>query len=381
MNKKAAAPVLWVTSMFLCLAICFDLAGLVAPDKSFSETENRMLAQFPKITAAGLADGSFGEDTESYLSDQFAYRDVWASLSFFVKHSLFGQREMDGVYIGDDGYLIMKPSAYDQDALNTKLNAVNAVAGKYEAVRQYMAVIPNAVTVLRDKMPPYAPVSEQPGQLDQIASSLKGVTFCDVTDAFEQHRNEELFYHTDHHWTTYGAYLAFCEIAPLLEIDPESFRYRVHRISERFEGTLASKSGSHQYKDVMEIYVPKTETPLSVVYSDKDDMRGTLYEREYLDTKDQYAVFLGGNHPTVDIRTTAQTGRTLLLVKDSYANCFVPFLTPYFDRIVVVDPRYCYDTVDMMIKENDVTDLLYLYNADTFMSDTSLTDFLEIQDE
>ena len=372
---------LWITCMFMCIVICFDIVSLVIPDKQFSETENRMLAGLPEITAEGLYDGSLGEDTEKYMSDQFAYRDTWASISFFVRNTIFNQSEMNGVYIGSDGYLMLIPSEYDQDALSRKIDAINTVAKNYINVNQCISVIPNAAAIMRNKMPEYAKKSGQIQKIKEICDSLHGIKTCNVSSTFKLHRNEELYYHTDHHWTTYGAYLAFCEIAPTLDIDPSGFRYNVHRVSESFEGTLASKSGCHKYKDIIEIYVPKNETPVSVTYSDRDEVKGTIYETEPLGTKDQYAVFLGGNHPVVTIRTTAETDRTLLLIKDSYANCFVQFLIPYFDQIIIVDPRYCFDTVDMFISQNDVTDILYLYNADTFMTDTSLTDFLSFSVE
>ncbi len=375
-NHQSKKTLLWTTCMFLCIVICFDIVSLIIPDRQFSETENRMLAGPPEITGEGLIDGGFGEDTAKYLSDQFAYRDTWASMSFFVRHTIFHQNEMNGVYIGSDGYLMLIPSEYDPDALRQKLDAVNLVAKKYIHVNQCISVIPNAAAIMRNKLPEYARKSGQIQKIREINDSLHGIKTCDVSGTFRQHRDEELYYHTDHIWTTYGAYLAFREIAPMLHIDPDSFSYTIQRVSESFDGTLASKSGCHQYKDVIEIYAPKKETPVSVHYSEIDGMKGTIYESSFLSTKDQYAVFLGGNHPMVTIRTTAGTDRTLLLIKDSYANCFVQFLLPYFDQIILIDPRYCFDTVDMIITQNDVTDLLYLYNADTFMTDTSLTDFL-----
>jgi len=102
----------------------------------------------------------------------------------------------------------------------------------------------------------------------------------------------------------------------------------------------------------------------------------SFYNLDALKSKDHYTVFFGGNHPRVDITTTADTGRCLLLLKDSYANCFVPFLYPYFDHITMVDPRYYYDNLENIISSEAVTDVLFLYNLDTFLSDTSLADVL-----
>ena len=177
------------------------------------------------------------------------------------------------------------------------------------------------------------------------------------------------------------AYLAFTAIASDMQIQADDTQYDIYTVSDSFQGTLSSKSGSHGYNDTIEIYVPKGEHPISVRYSDGTETSGSIYQKDFLNTKDKYALFLGGNHPIVTITTTADTDRTLMLIKDSYANCFAQFLTPYFDQIIIVDPRYCYDSVDMLINQYEITDLLYLYNADTFMTDTSLTDFLTLESD
>ena len=368
---------LWITCLFLCMAICFDIIAFVTPDKEFSETENRMLAQLPKITGKNLSDGSFCENTEKYLSDQFAYRDAWSSISFFIRHSVFRQSEINGVYTGKDNYLMLIPSA--PRGLEQKLDSINAVTQRYHELNHCMAVIPNAVTVMTDKLPLFVPPSRQPEQLSATADALQGIHFCDVTRWLQSHSDEDLYYHTDHHWTSRGAYLSFRSIASSLQIDPDSVSFDIYTVSEDFQGTLASKCGSHGFHDKIEIYVPKGNMPLSVKYSDSSETKGTVYQKEYLDTKDKYALFLGGNHPIVTVTTTADTDRSLLLIKDSYANCFVQFLTPYFDQIIIVDPRYCYDSIDAVINQYRITDLLYLYNADTFMTDTSLSDFLMLE--
>ena len=103
----------------------------------------------------------------------------------------------------------------------------------------------------------------------------------------------------------------------------------------------------------------------------------SMYESSALDQKDQYEVFFGGNHSRIDITTPVEENKNLLIFKDSYANCFIPFLQPYFRSIIVVDPRYYYDDVDRLVTDNSITDILFLYNVDTFMTDTSLADVLE----
>ena len=107
---------------------------------------------------------------------------------------------------------------------------------------------------------------------------------------------------------------------------------------------------------------------------------GTIYDRSALDQKDKYTVFFGGNYPRVDVYTTAETGKTLLLFKDSYANCLMQFLYPYYDHIILIDPRYYYDNVESVISREQVTDVLFLYNANTYFEDTSLADVLNVSE-
>ena len=157
---------------------------------------------------------------------------------------------------------------------------------------------------------------------------------------------------------------------------PDASGYEVYPVSNTFEGTLSSKSGSHKAQDTVEIYVPNSDIDYYVTYADTGENVSSLYSRASLDQKDHYTVFFGGNHPRLDITTTADTGRALLVFKDSYANCMAQFLYPYFDHITVIDPRYFYDNVELVMKSESITDVLWLYNLDTFNGDTSLADVL-----
>jgi hypothetical protein len=169
-------------------------------------------------------------------------------------------------------------------------------------------------------------------------------------------------------------------MAPTLGISaPALDSYTVYSVSDSFEGTLSSRTGSHAARDRVDIYVPKTEVSYSVNYVDSQKRVASLYNRAALEQKDHYTVFFGGNHGRVDITTTAETGRCLLLLKDSYANCFVQFLYPHYDRILMVDPRYYYGDLENLISSQSVTDVLYLYNLDTFLSDSSLADVLGVE--
>jgi len=348
--------------------------SLLIPDKAFSESENRSLAQRP--TKADLLDGTYLQDLGDYFADQFPGRDFWMTVNLGF-NKLLGQRESSGVYLGSDDYLMQIPGEPNTLQAQRNLEAVNRFVEKYPELNTVMTVAPNAVTVHADKLPANAPVRDQRQDLAHIRQGLKGVRFVDVTDTLTAHADEYLFYKTDHHWTSLGAYYAFTQIAASLDITPPALStYTVYPVSVTFEGTLSSKSGSHAALDTVEIFVPDTQIEYYVTYGDSGEMISSLYHRPALEVKDHYTVFFGGNYPRVDITTSADTERSLLVFKDSYANCMIQFLYPYFDRIIMIDPRYYYDNVDLVIKSQNITDVLFLYNLDTYLADASLADVL-----
>ena len=369
-NRRLQAE--WLATLLVVVVAAFVVLGIVLPDKDFSESENRGLAQFPELSE------NFLPDLGSYVADQFPGRDLWMSVNLAMNKAL-GQKEASGVYLCEDDYLIQIPGEPNMVQVDRNLAAINAFGEAYPELNMFMCVAPNAITVHADKLPANAPTRDQKADLAYIQNSLTGTTFVDLTRTFAIHSNNYLYYKTDHHWTSLAAAYAFEEIAPAMNIVPPRMdSYKVYTVSTTFEGTLSSKSGSHSARDTVEIYVPDTTIDYFVQYPTGDPI-SSMYNRAALDQKDHYTVFFGGNYPRVDITTTANTGRCLLLFKDSYANCMVQFLYPYFDHITMIDPRYYYDNVELVIKSEAITDVLFLYNADTFLGDTSLADVLVIE--
>lgn len=358
--------------LLLCL-LAFALVNALARDREYSPAENRKLAQLPKFSLSALTDGSYFAAWEDYLADQFVGRDTWITLNLQASR-LLGAKEAGGVYLCADDYLMEPPAAPDEEALKRNLDAINAFAARHENLQLCMSVVPNAACVMAEKLPANAPVRDQRQDIQDIAARVQGVSFLNVTDALTQHADEAIYYRTDHHWTSLGAYYAFSDMAAGLGIEQPSEEYDVFPVTDSFEGTLASKSGCHAVTDVIVLYVPKTDIEYYVTVD--GERTATMYDREKLEEKDQYAVFLGGNDARVDITTTAETGRTLLIFKDSYANCFLQFLLPYYDRIILLDARYYYGDADSVISREGVTDVLFLYNANTFLTDRVLADVL-----
>lgn len=291
-----------------------------------------------------------------------------------------GQKESSGVYLCKDDYLMEEPTTPDNDSVQRNVKAIKKFFERYSDVKMHMMVVPNAVTILQDYLPNHAPVRDQMKDWEKVKKKLpKSLDVIDVSKALTKHKDEGVFYRTDHHWTSLGAYYAFQAAAQSLGIKTDELKqYKAHTVSNTFEGTLASKSGCHEVTDTITVYEPQEDdTQFYVTYDDTQEKSRSLFVEKCLEDKDQYTVFFGGNHPRVTIRTTSESGRRLLIFKDSYANSFIQFLTPYYEKIILVDPRYYYDNASSIITGEKITDVLFLYNLNTYLEDNSLADTLD----
>ncbi len=370
---------LWVFRAALIvtlMVVLLSVGSLVAKDREYSANENRYLTGRPALSLSSLTSGKFMEDTEAYLSDQFVGRDFLvrtrASIDRFV-----GKREVNGVYIGKDHFLFEKPSVWDDERMTRTLNTINLVTAKSGDIRSYMALAPNATELLKNYLPTGAPVTNQTRQIAAVYENLHHVQCVDLVTPLKAVSDPTLlYYRTDHHWTATAAEVAFREIATAMGLVPDAVSYKTMPVTNSFQGTMASTSGIFKASDTISITVPEKEQKFVVTYVNEDKKTSTLFDASKLKEKSQYDVFFGGNFAEVRIDTGADSDRVLLVLKDSYANCVIPMLTPYFKTIVLVDPRYYNDNLPDTIAKEGVTDLLWLYNVNTFLNDTSIGDKL-----
>ncbi|MBU5335982.1 hypothetical protein KQI20_05975 [Intestinibacter bartlettii] len=378
-HKRGKKYCISLSALFICYIAFFVLVNAFAEKRTFSETENRVLQSKPSFSIEKLFEGRFIGKYEDYKVDQFYNRDFWINVKIKADKLLL-KKESNGVYLGKDDYLLEKFDKPNEENVSKNLKAINKFAQKYKNVKQYMLISPTAVNILSSNLPIAAPVNNQQEYLDNYAKKLgSNITFVDTYTTLLEHKKEDIFYRSDHHWTSLGAFYSYQKLADVMNLSvKDSDDYDIELVSNTFEGALASKSGYRtKQKDKVKVYIPKNEDDKVVVnYVEEQRKTATLYESEKLEEKDKYQVFLGGNHPIVKIDTASTSGKTLLIFKDSYANCFVPFLTSHFSKIILVDPRYYYEDIDQLMKDEDVDEVLYLYNANTFFSDTTLSPVL-----
>ncbi len=378
-ERRQLSPYSWLGLLFLISIISFGALNLLCEDRVFSEAENRYLEQRPSLQLSGIMDGKFMSNYEKYQTDQFFSRDAWIQFRSAADRFL-GKNESGGVYLGENGQLYEKPEKLEEQVWRN-LNAIAAFAEKHPKTGMYLLLAPGAAGVNPEGLPPFAPVEDQAEQLSRIYSYLGGrVQVIPVYKTLREHREEYLYYRTDHHWTTLGAWYAFLQANQVMGLEAD-LKMNAYPVTNRFKGTLASRSGYQVPSDTISVFWPEDEEQLVVTYVEEQKKSASLYASKKLEGRDKYGVFLDGNHPIVRIRTMAESQRTLLLLKDSYANCFVPFLTSSFREIVLVDPRYYYGNLNTLFKEQEFTDILVLYNLNTFLEDDVLHFVLEDPEE
>lgn len=366
--------------LFILFLVLMVGANIITKDKTFSEIENRMLAGKPKFTIDRLIEGRFTPKFEDYVVDQFIGRDFFTDVKINID-KLLGKKESNGVFLGEEGYLIENFNKPNEEAVIENLKAINNFSNKYKNIKQYMLISPTSVSVLKDKLPIDAPVMDQEAYLQSYKGKLpSSVKFVDCYKTIYGHRDEYIYYKTDHHWTSLGAFYSYKELSKTMELEetPDNY-YKEQLVSNNFFGALSSKSGYDVKEgDQVSVYLPVKEDVEHVVvnYVEEQEKTATLYSSEALEKKDNYEVYLKGNHPLVKIKTNAKNTKTLLIFKDSYANSFIPFLVKDFSEIIVVDPRYYYEDIDKLMEQERVNEVLYLYNANTFFNDTSLAPVL-----
>lgn len=367
--------------VFVVLIFGLFIATLLKKETKFSSSENRVLQTKPDFSVEALFDGSYTADYEKYITDQFVMRDRWISLKVYAEKALL-KKEINGVYFGENGYLIQQHSAGDvnQTLVDLNLNRLDQFVNAYKDRLQVNVLIaPTASSVLKDKVPKYADEYDQDKLLNQIQSVVGADHFINVSDTLKEHKDEYIYYRTDHHWTSLGAYYAYVKWAEAVGEQPyTSEDFNIEPVTDEFLGTTYSKVNIKVEPDTIHLYNLKKPMEYFVTLNkDSNTTLDGLYDLSKLEEKDKYPVFLGGNNAYVDIKTSVKNGKTLLVIKDSYAHTFVPMLANHYERIIMLDYRYLNGSTKAVIEEEGVTDALVMYNTMNFVEDKNFIKVLK----
>lgn len=361
--------------LFLLMLYIVMFSYFIIKDRDFSENENRYLSQLPRLSVDAVLSGQYMQDIEQYIDDQFPKRDTWVTLKSDFSQ-LIGNREVNGVYLGDDKYLIEKwlPEDVDQELLKENIETLNSFAKNHPEQKMSLMIVPTAGLVLKDKLPDHAPMFDQNIAFKTIEDNITFNHFIDVRQVLMDHSEEYIYYKTDHHWTSYGAYLAYSEWCRMNGTETQQDDYEIESVSSSFRGSLFSKVlSSNCAEDRIELYNRKNQPEYTVSYNFGRTESDSVYALENLEKKDKYLVFLNGNHPEVTIRTSQSNNKHLLVFKDSFANSFIPFLLEDYETIHIIDLRYYNGDIDEYMAENSINECLVLYNIKNFCEDKGIS--------
>jgi hypothetical protein len=290
---------------------------------------------------------------------------------------LLGKSEINDIYITDD-MLIEKLEEPNYEEVNNSTTAINNLASRFTNPDYYVLLAPTSAGIYLDELPTNAPQVDQKEFIDYVYGSLsEDVTSIDVYNTLYASKSEYIYYRNDHHWTSLGAYYTYNTAIQKLGFSPIAYdKFNIEHTTNDFKGTFYSKTLYDGIKaDTIDIYtLDKSEGIESMTVNDgtSETVFDSLYDRSYLQTKDKYGMFLSENNPIVTIKTNVDNDKKLLIIKDSYANSFVPFLAEHYSEITVLDLRYIGITSENVVNVNDYNQVLFLYNASTFAQDENL---------
>lgn len=352
--------------LFCALLLAGTAGGILVPDKTYSAHEKRKLAQRPAFTAQNVFSGKFGSDLETYLADQFPARDAWVSVKTFAELA-GGKRESGGVYFASDGYLIDKFTSYSAAQFKKNISALAALDQNISVPMRVM-LVPTAAEILSDKLPLFAPNLDQKKFIDYAAA--KGLDTVNVFDLLTEHKKEYIYYKTDHHFTSLGAYYCYAawKGAKGETAEPLS-AWQSEVLCDTFRGTTYAKVNYPLAPcDTITACYKKQHT---VDYNGGAYTADSIYERKYLTGSDPYAAFLNSNQAQTVIHGDGE--RKLLLIKDSYANTLAQFVADEYAEVHLIDPRFYRASLSDYVKDNGIDEVLVVYNIPNFTEDTALS--------
>ena len=365
-------------------------------EKEFSPSEKRILADFPQVLKSdsdkkttgenamdalqNVASGDFGKGFETFFSDHFPVRKFWVGTNAYA--TLYeGYNGANGVYHCAEGYLINEPVPEDNQIDNNLENLTDFKLDIGDTPMTAMFV-PSTGYVADDKLPLVHKTYRDDEYFDKISKVLKngGVDFVDLRDTFKtEHKNgSQLYYKTDHHWTTRGAYTAYKQLCEKLGITPTpESAFSIEKYGD-FYGTTYSKSGFwFTPPDTVEVWNNRANTPDKINVTIRDGKteknQNSMFFYEHDKEEDKYPIFIDGNHFYTEITNKNAKGGTIVVIKDSFSHCMAPFLAENYSKVIMVDMRYNGNTdVTELVKKEKAEQVLVLYGIDNFAEDTDL---------
>lgn len=364
MNRK------FVTFIGLALIAVLAVGQIFTASRGFSDMENRYLKAYPKAEAELIGSGEWMEQLETYLADHVPGRDEWVQIKNTAAR-LSGRRQIGQVVFTENDRLIQV-----QDVTLQQLQENAEMISKFaeampEEVEFDFLLAPNASWIYRDLLPKetltYDPEEAAKSLQDGLSERVKLTV---PYDTLVEHKEEAIYFKSDHHWTMRGAAYAYMDLAKVLGLgEKDPFAYGVTNTGHEFKGSIFSQAPIFGYEGE-EFEIIQVEG--LDAHWNSDTQTGPVLMKEKFEEKDQYTAFFGGNYGLVRIENEkASSEEKLLILKDSYANILVPFLIEDYSEIAMVDLRHYRGSVKTLVEAEGVNRVLAIYNLDFLCTDQS----------
>lgn len=364
--------------VFLIFIYGMALWFLFSPKTDYSSSEKRYLQKFPDANVEKVLSGEFGSEFETFFADQFPQRNTWVGLNAYTALAE-GNNGASGVYNCKNGYLINKPVSTENN-LDKNVGAVVDFAKTIDAPTTVM-LVPSTGYIADDVLPTFHDKYNDDEDISKISSTLskEKIGFVDLRERFksEYKNGSQLYYKTDHHWTTKGAYTGYQELCKALGITPIDDSTLKKDSYPDFYGTTYSSSGFWLTPpDNIEIWSNPNNSSknISVKITEGANIKtsGSMYFTDHLKEDDKYPVFIDGNHALTEITNTNAKNGTILLIKDSFSHSLAPFLAENYSKVVLVDLRYYKESVSQLVSAYNPEQVVVLYGIDNLATDTDI---------
>ena len=361
--------------VFSAIVILFTVIDIINSPKEFSELENRNLSQIPILSLESYIDTSFSSDYEKYINDQFFLRDNWIDLKSRIEY-LLGKRENNDIIFGKENYLFKKFTTFNDEMLKNNLNSIITFTNNYNKEVDFF-IIPNSYAIYDELTPRYLPLVEQLSLINSINSylSLKSndhINTINVAEELLKNKDDYIYYKTDHHWTSYGAYLAYLTYMDSLGLEAIDIDKLEEIKINNFFGTYYNRS---KYFKADSDFITYYNMPnLQIEIDGKEYL--SLMDLDKFKSSDKYSAFLWGNNGLTKVINEniaeERKGSSILIFKDSYANSFIQFLANNYETIDIVDLRHFKEPISNFMKDKEYNQILIMYSFDNLSSDINI---------
>ena len=349
--------------VMLVIILTITFVNVFTPNKKYSNVENRELASKPELNFTNLRDSNYFTEYNKYVEDAFANRPLWMGIKTRFE-KLIGRKKINNIYFGKNGLLLEEMIRPSDEFIDKRVNYIKYLQNKYKDKKIDFVLIPNKIGIYNKQV---KQKNKQKELYNEFTSNLDPKLFrINPFDILNKHKDEDIYFKTDHHLTSLGSKYLYETL-----YDAQNIKYDKYIVSDTFKGTDANKIGYYKNSDKIEIYKRKDEVQYYLTYNKDNKEYSSIYDKSKQFSANPYDIFFGGNTAMIDIRTTSSNKEKLLILKDSYANSFIPFILNNYREIIIIDSRYFFDNLDDIIKEKNITDIMLYYNMNTFFDDVT----------